>query len=118
MCTKHSAISSRATPNAANCGAATKEQESDSTTTTTTATADATSAPRDVTAFDRSIHAALTYVDEHAHVSCAQVVQDGGFVEVGQVGHVLVHEELGRVHLLNVVLLHLTVLKIATNNKL
>ena len=62
------------------------------------------------------VHASVTYdagctdIDEELDVSRAQVVEDGGFVEVGQVGHVLVHVELGRVHLLDVVLLDLAIL--------
>ena len=51
-----------------------------------------------------------TYVDKHLDVATAQVVENGGLVEVGQVGHVLVHVELGRVHLLDVVLLDLAIL--------
>ena len=43
-------------------------------------------------------------------VSGPEASQDGRLVEVRQVGHVLVHVELGRVHLLDVVLLDLTIL--------
>ena len=44
------------------------------------------------------------YVDESGVVSLLDVVEDGGLVEAGQVGHVLDLVELGRVHLLDVVL--------------
>ena len=40
------------------------------------------------------------YIDELGLVSGPEVVQDGGLVEVGQVGHVLALLKLGRVHLL------------------
>ena len=46
-----------------------------------------------------------TYVEMKLDVSGPEASQDGRLVEVGQVGHVLVHVELGRVHLLDLVLL-------------
>ena len=52
-----------------------------------------------------------THVEMQLDVAFAQASQDGGFVEVGQVSHVLIHEELGRVHLLNLVLLEVLVLE-------
>jgi len=46
-----------------------------------------------------------TYVDKAVEVSDSQVVQDGGFVQIGHVGHIVAHLELGWIHLLNQVLL-------------
>ncbi len=40
-----------------------------------------------------------THVDELGLVAGLEVVEDGGLVEVGQVGHVLTLLKLGRVHL-------------------
>lgn len=48
---------------------------------------------------------ATTYVDEAVEVSCPEIVQHRGFVQVGHVGHVVAHLELGRVHLLHMILL-------------
>ena len=45
------------------------------------------------------------YVDEQGGVSRAEVVQHGGVVEEGQVGHVLGLLELGRIHLQHQLLL-------------
>ena len=47
-------------------------------------------------------------------VSGPEASQDGRLVEVRQVGHVLVHVELGRVHLLDLVLLE--VLNLSKND--
>ncbi len=47
-----------------------------------------------------------TYVDESRVVTLFDVVQHGRLVQARQVGHVLLLVELGRVHLLNVVLGH------------
>ena len=63
------------------------------------------------------VHASVTCdivctdVDEELDVTRAQVVEDGGLVEVGQVSHVIVHVELWRVHLRDVVLLKLFLLQ-------
>ena len=38
-----------------------------------------------------------SYVDEFALVSALEVPEDGGLVQVGQVGHVLAFLKLGRV---------------------
>ena len=46
----------------------------------------------------------MTYVDESREVSLLDVVEDAGLVEAGEVRHVLLLVELGRVHLLDVVL--------------
>lgn len=46
------------------------------------------------------------YIDPHADVAAAQVFQDAGLVEEGEVGHVAGLVELWRVHLLNVTHLH------------
>lgn len=46
------------------------------------------------------------HVDHPGRVAPAQVVQHGRLVEVGQHGHVLDPVVLGRVHLLNVTILH------------
>ena len=48
----------------------------------------------------------ITYIDESSAVSCTQVVQHGSLVQVSQVRHVLDLLKLGRVHLLDVILLH------------
>lgn len=45
------------------------------------------------------------YVDELGVVTLLQVVEDRSIVEVGQIGHVLGFLILGRVHLLQLVLL-------------
>jgi hypothetical protein len=45
-----------------------------------------------------------TYIDEPRVVSLLDVVEDGGLVEAGEVGHVLLLVILGRVHLLHVIL--------------
>lgn len=45
------------------------------------------------------------YVDELGVVTLLQVVEDRSIVEVGQIGHVLAFLVLGRVHLLELVLL-------------
>ena len=41
-----------------------------------------------------------TYVDDVPEVALFEVVQDRGFVKVGERGHILALIELGRVHLL------------------
>ena len=46
----------------------------------------------------------MTYINKTRVVSVLDVVEDGGLVEAGQVGHILNLVELGRVHLLHVVL--------------
>lgn len=46
------------------------------------------------------------YVDHHVLVTVLQVSQHGGFIQEGQVGHVLGLVELGRIHLLGFILLH------------
>lgn len=46
------------------------------------------------------------YVDPHVDVSAAQVLQDTGLIQEGEVGHVAGLVELWRVHLLNIILLH------------
>lgn len=46
------------------------------------------------------------HIDQAGEVSLTQVVQDGGFVEEGEGGHVLHLAEFGRVHLLDVVFVH------------
>ena len=47
-----------------------------------------------------------TYVDQTIDISGSQVVEYGGLVQVGQVGHVNQHLKLGRIHLLDNILLH------------
>lgn len=47
----------------------------------------------------------LPYVDELGVVTLLQVVEDRSIVEVGQIGHILGFLILGRVHLLQLVLL-------------
>ena len=49
-------------------------------------------------------------------VTRAQTRQDGGLVQVRQVSHVLVHVKLGRVHLLDLVLLEVLVLQDQKSN--
>jgi hypothetical protein len=39
-----------------------------------------------------------TYVDEFALVSALEVPENGGVVEIGEVGHVLALFKLGRIH--------------------
>ena len=48
--------------------------------------------------------AIATYINESRVVSLLDVVEDGGLVEAGEVGHVLLLVVLGRVHLLHVIL--------------
>lgn len=48
-----------------------------------------------------------THVDESGVVPLLQVMQHGGLVQAGELRHVLHLAELGWVHLLNVVLVHL-----------
>ena len=55
-----------------------------------------------------------TYIDHHLDVATAQVVENRRLVQVRQIRHVLVHEELGRVHLLDIVLLHFPRLSITS----
>ena len=45
-----------------------------------------------------------TYIDKAGVVSLLDVVKDGGLVETGEVGHVLLLVVLRRVHLLHVIL--------------
>ena len=46
-----------------------------------------------------------THVDEELLITSPQVEQNGSFVQVGHVGHILNHEVLGGVHLLDVIFL-------------
>lgn len=48
----------------------------------------------------------VPHIDQAGEVSLPQVVQDRGFVEEGEGGHVLHLAELGRVHLLDLVFVH------------
>lgn len=52
-----------------------------------------------------SISPSLPYVDELGVVTLLQVVENRSIVEVGQIGHVLGFLILGRVHLLQLILL-------------
>lgn len=58
----------------------------------------------------RPLGVAESYVDELVVVTLLEIVKDGGVVEVGQVGHVLGFLILGRVHLLQLVLLEVLAL--------
>lgn len=48
----------------------------------------------------------MAYIDHPVGVAALQVVEHRGLVEVRQHGHVLDHVELGRVHGLQLILLH------------
>lgn len=48
----------------------------------------------------------VSHIDQAGEVSFSQVVEDGGFVEEGEGGHVLHFAKFGRVHLLDVVFVH------------
>ena len=52
-----------------------------------------------------------THIDELDEVALLEVVEHGGVVEVGQVGHVLALLILGRVHLLHLLLLNALLLE-------
>ena len=47
-----------------------------------------------------------THIDPHVGVALAQVVQDAGLIQESHVRHVVGLVEFGRVHLLNIILLH------------
>lgn len=53
-----------------------------------------------------------TNVDETVAVASSEVIEHSSFVQVGHVSHVIQHEELGRIHLLNRVLLNGSVLRV------
>jgi len=57
-----------------------------------------------------------TYVDELSVVTLLEIVQDRGVVKVCQVGHILSLLILGRVHLLQQVLLQGLLLLVRVNN--
>jgi hypothetical protein len=56
-----------------------------------------------------------TYVDEATGVSGPEIVEHGGFVQVGHVGHVIAALELGWVHLLQDILLNGLLLQMKIN---
>jgi len=59
-------------------------------------------------------HELLTHVDKSGVVSCTQVVQNGRFIQVGQISHVVNFLELGRIHLLDRVFLDRFLLRPST----
>jgi len=63
-------------------------------------------------AWRKSVMREVTYVDVSAAVSRSQIVEDGRFVEVSQIGHVFQLFELGRIHLLNQVFLQRLLLQV------
>ncbi len=52
----------------------------------------------------------MTYIDIPGLVTVLQVSQDGSFIQVGQVGHIVKQQVLVRIHLLNFVLLYVDLL--------
>lgn len=54
-----------------------------------------------------SISPSLPYVDELGVVTLLQVVEDRSIVEIGQIGHVFGFLILGRIHLLQLILLEI-----------
>lgn len=54
----------------------------------------------------------VSHIDQAGEVSLSQVLEDRGFVEEGEGGHVLHLAELWRVHLLDVVFVHRQLLAI------
>lgn len=54
-----------------------------------------------------SISSSLPYVDELGVVTLLQVVEDRSIVEIGQIGHVFGFLILGRIHLLQLILLEI-----------
>jgi len=58
-----------------------------------------------------------SYIDELGVVTLLQVVEDRSIVEVSQIGHVLAFLILGRIHLLQLVLLEVLGLSSAPKEK-
>ena len=57
-----------------------------------------------------------TYINKAREVPLADVVQHGGFVQAGELSHVLHLAELGRVHLLDVILVDCHLLAIVSQH--
>ena len=57
-----------------------------------------------------------TYIDDVREVSLFKIVQNGGIVEIGQRSHVLTLLKLGRIHLVDLILVELT-LRITPRDK-
>ena len=62
----------------------------------------------------KALEMARTHVDKAGTVSALQVVENRSLVQVGHVGHIVDLLVFGRVHLLDVILLHRPRLKTET----
>lgn len=56
------------------------------------------------------LQCSLTYIYEAGVVALAKVVQNAGFIEIGQTSHVFDLLKLGRIHLLGCIQVHLNFL--------